>query len=373
MSMNELANPWIQGLISYEPGRPMGELARELGLEGEESIVKLASNENSLAPSPEAVAAMKEAANNMHLYPDGGAFYLRQALAEQLDVEMEQIIVGNGSNELIEFILHVFLDKGLNLVMSDKAFIVYKLIAPAYQAECTVVPMKGMTHDLDAMLEAITPETRIVAICNPNNPTGTMVTKEELDRYMAKVPDHVVTVMDEAYIEFMPEDQQPDMIRYVKEGRNVIVLRTFSKVYGLAGLRIGYGIGPADGIKLLHKVRQPFNANAMAQVAALAALKDQDHVVRTRTMLHHGEEHIVERCKKLGLEVVPSVTNFMLIRVGDGRKVFEELQRRHHVIVRPMNGYGMPDYVRVTIGIEHENQRLMDGIEELVKEGLIAT
>ena len=365
-TFNELANPWVPGLMTYEPGRPIEEVARELGIEDIAGMVKLASNENAMGPSPKAVEAMTQCVNAMHLYPDGGAFYFRRELAEKLGVEMENLMPGNGSNEIIEFLGHAYLGPGVNIVMSQQAFIVYKLVASMFNAETIMVPMKGFTHDLDAMLAAITPETRMVYISNPNNPTGTVVDIQALDAFMEKVPDDVIVVIDEAYIELMEPDYQPDTIKYVKEGRNVYLLRTFSKAYGLAGLRVGYGIAPKEGIEVLNRVRQPFNVNTMAQLAARAALQDDDHVVRTRKMTKEGLAYLVAQCDAMGLEYVPSVANFMLVKVGKGREVFGELQKKG-VIVRPMNGYGLPEYIRVTVGTGDENQTLMSALKEILQ------
>lgn len=363
MTFAELARPWVAGLGVYEPGRPIEEVARELGFKDADEIIKLASNENALGPSPCAIKAIRQAAKTMHLYPDGGAFYLRQALARKMTVRPEQIITGSGSNELIEFIGHVFLDSSTSIVMADKAFVVYKLVADMFRARTIMVPMKDFCHDLDAMLKAITPDTRIVFIANPNNPTGTMVGQQALDAFMAKVPDHVVVVFDEAYIELLPPERQPDCVKYVQQGRKVIILRTFSKTYGLAGLRIGYGIAPEECIKLMHRVRQPFNTTAIAQIAAVAALDDEAHVLKTRAMTQEGLMHLTSCFRKLKLEFVPSSANFILVKVGRGRLVFEAMQRSG-VIVRPMDPYGLPEYIRITVGTRAENRRCIKALQE---------
>jgi histidinol-phosphate aminotransferase len=366
-TFKELACPWVNGLGVYEPGRPIEEVARELGMESADSIIKLASNENALGPSPKAMAAMRKEVRRMHLYPDGGAFYLREALARQLKVEAGQLIVGAGSNELIEFIGHVFLTAGVNLVMADRAFVVYRLVGDMFCAKTIMVPMRDHTHDVDAMLAAITPETRLVFIANPNNPTGTKVSGADLDKFMSRVPDHVVTVLDEAYIELLAPESQPDTLRYVREGRKVILLRTFSKTYGLAGLRIGYAVAPAECIQLLNRVRQPFNTTSMAQSAALAALSDDEHVRKTRAAVKDGLAYFEASFRKMGLEFVPSCVNFMLVKVGRGREVFEAMQRLG-VIVRPMDPYRMPDYIRVTVGTRAENRRCVKVLTAVLKE-----
>ncbi|HSI62970.1 MAG TPA: aminotransferase class I/II-fold pyridoxal phosphate-dependent enzyme, partial [Candidatus Saccharimonadia bacterium] len=265
------ANPQLKDLVSYKPGKPIEELARERGLQPED-IIKMASNENPLGPSPKAMAAMQQAITQAHIYPDGFGFKLRDALAKKFGVGIGQIVLGNGSNEIIEFIGHAFLKPGDNIITAEHAFVVYKLMATLFGAETIEVPDPGFVHDLDAMLAAVTPQTKELFIANPNNPTGTMVTMEALERFMDKVPDHVVVVIDEAYYEFVNEPQ--DTLKFVREGRNVILLRTFSKIQGLAGLRIGYGIGTEELITVLHKTRQPFNANSIAQAGAVAGLLD---------------------------------------------------------------------------------------------------
>ncbi len=363
--MKHLANPWIHQLASYEAGRPIEEVARELGFEDIEEIIKIASNENALGPSPLAVKAMKEAAGKMHMYPDGDCFYLRQGLAKKLGVHMNELIVANGSNEIIEFMSHAFLGKGTNIVMANYGFVIDRLVASVFQAETISVPMKYFTHDLDAMLEAITPQTRIVYVSNPNNPTGTMVDGAAIERFMSRVPDHVVVAMDEAYIELLPPEKQPHTIRYVKENRNIMILRTFSKTYGLAGLRIGYAIAPKEGIDLLQRVRQPFNVNAMGQAAALAALDDDDFVHRTRKMVQEGLRYLERAFEEMGLPYVPSVANFILVNVGKGREVFNALQRKK-VIVRPMDGYGLHEYVRATVGVPKENEHFIRMLKEVL-------
>lgn len=366
MTFNELARPWVTGLGVYEPGRPIEEVAREMGFKDAGEIIKLASNENALGPSPKAVLAMKKAARQMHLYPDGTAFYLRQALAGKLNVSPDQIIAGCGSNELIEFLGHVFLDASTSIVMADRAFVVYKLVADMFRAKTIKVPMRDFTHDVDAMLVAITPDTRVVFVANPNNPTGTMVNQAALDRFMERVPDHVLVAFDEAYIELLPPARQPDCLKYVRQGRKAIVLRTFSKTYGLAGLRIGYGVAPEECIKLLQRVRQPFNTTVMAQVAAIAALEDDEFVERTRAMVQEGVAFFEAHFSEMHLDYVPTSANFMMVKVGPGRRIFDDMQRLG-VIVRPMDPYGLPEYIRITIGTRAENRRCMGVLKQVIK------
>ena len=365
--LHELAHSWVRKLTAYEPGRPIEEVARELGFADAEEIIKLASNENALGPSPRAVAAMRRALPRMHLYPDGSAFFLRRALARKLAVDMDQIMVGHGSNEILALLSQTFLRPGANIVMADRAFVVYRLVADACRARTVAVPMRNFTHDLDAMLRAITPHTKLVFIANPNNPTGTMVDGAALDRFMRRVPAHVVVVLDEAYIELLPPDRQPDTLRYVRAGRPVFVLRTFSKTYGLAGLRVGYAVAPAEGVALLNKVRQPFNVNALALAAAEAALADEAYVARTRRLVAAGLRTLERACARLGLDYVPSVANFILIKTGRGRAVCQSLEHAQ-VIVRPMDAYGLPDYIRVTVGRPAENDRFIRALEQVLPQ-----
>jgi histidinol-phosphate aminotransferase len=366
-TLASIAKPWVGGLGMYQPGKPIEEVARELGLGDPDSIIKLASNENSLGPSPRAVAAMREVAARMHIYPDGDNFQLRGTLARRLGVGDREIFIGHGSNEIIQLLAHVFLDRSANVVVSEHAFIVYRLVAALYESPVISVPMRDFCHDLPAMARAITADTRLVFISNPNNPTGTMVDGVEIDAFMRDVPDHVAVVFDEAYIELLDPARQPDTLRYVREDRNVFVLRTFSKTYGLAGLRIGYALAPRTGIDLLHRVRQPFNVNAMAQAAAVAALEDDAFITSTRRTLTDGLARVCGALDAMGISYIPSVANFVLVKTGAGREVFEALQRRR-VIVRPVDVYQLPDYVRVTIGTAEENERFLSAFTEVMAE-----
>jgi histidinol-phosphate aminotransferase len=308
---------------------------------------------------------MRAAAARMHRYPDGGAFRLKQALASRLDVSPSCILPGNGSNELLELIGHTFLSPDAEVVASECAFVVYRMIAAMFRSGATMVPMRDFTHDLPAMAEAIGPKTRVVFIGNPNNPTGTMVDQGRIDVFMRIVPESVVVCFDEAYIELVDPGQQPDVLRYVRQGRKLIVLRTFSKAYGLAGLRIGYAVASEECISLLNRSRQPFNVNAMAQAAALAALEDDRHVAGSRRMVRDGHAFFAAELPRIGLAPVPSVTNFFLLEVGRGREVFEKLEREG-VIVRPMDGYGLPGYVRITVGTQLENEHCMRALSKVL-------
>jgi histidinol-phosphate aminotransferase len=366
-AISRAAKPWVRALSTYQPGKPIEELARELCLGDAGGIVKLASNENSLGPSPRALQAMSAAASRMHLYPDGDTFYLKAALAAKLGVKTSQVFFGHGSNEIIQLLGHIYLEDGSNIVAADGAFLIYRLVASLYRADTLAIPMRNYTHDLDAMAEAVTPRTKLVFIANPNNPTGTMVDGEALTRFMDRVPAHAAVVIDEAYIELIPRERQPDTLRYVREGRAVYILRTFSKTYGLAGLRIGYAIAPEAGVELLHKVRQPFNVNAMAQAAALAALEDDEYVERTRAMVQDGLRQVTQQLDSMGVAYVPSVANFLLVKVGRGLEICQALQR-NKVIVRPMDPYGMPEHVRVTIGTRAENQTFLAALGKVMQE-----
>ncbi len=362
MNFQSIANQFVCDVPVYEPGRPIEEVARELGV-NPRSIIKLASNENPLGPSPKAVAAMRQALSSAHLYPDGGGFYLVSALAKKLGVERENIILGTGSNEVIEFLYHAFVGPGDEIVVGDRAFVIYSIMAKLFQAKCVEVPFRGHTHDLKAMRAAITPKTKLVFIANPNNPTGTRVRNAALEKFIRSLPSHVIAVLDEAYIEFL--DDPPPSVGWAMH-RNVVLLRTFSKIVGLAGVRIGYGIAQKDCIALLQRVRQPFNVNAIAQAGALAALGDAAHIRKTKALTRRGLAYFYKEFKRLKLECVPSCANFLLVNAGDGDGVFRGLQRRG-VIVRPMRGYKMPAWIRVTVGLPEENRKFIAALEKELK------
>jgi histidinol-phosphate aminotransferase len=362
------AHQHVLDLVAYEPGKPVEELAREMGLEPAD-IVKLASNENPLGPSPKAVAAMRDALDRAHFYPDGGGWALRSAIAEQLGLDRANVVLGNGSNEIIEFLGHAFLKPGDEVVTAQHAFAVYTLMAQLFGATTVEVPDPGYAHDLEAMLAAITPRTRQVFIANPNNPTGTLVGQEEIDAFMARVPEHVVVVFDEAYHEFL--DDAPDVLKYVRAGRNVVVMRTFSKIQGLAALRIGYGLAPAKLAEVLQKTRQPFNANAIAQAGAAAGIADTEHMRRTRELTHEGRNYFQTEFSEMGLEFVPSHANFVLVRVGDGDAVFNELLKQG-LIVRAMRSYKMPEWIRVSVGTMEQNRRFIAALRALDAAGTVS-
>jgi histidinol-phosphate aminotransferase len=361
MSLWNTAHPWLRDLVSYEPGKPIEDVARELGLKPGD-IIKLASNENPLGPSPKALAAMHEMLERAHFYPDGGGFYLREAIAKKFGFERANIMLGCGSNEIIEFIGKAFLNPGDEIVTARHAFVVYKLMATLFGATTIEVPDPNFAHDLDAMAAAITSRTKEVFIANPNNPTGTLLTQDEIDRFMDKVPEHVIVVFDEAYFEF--NETPPDTLKFVREGRNVVVLRTFSKIQGLANLRIGYGIAKAEIIDVLGKTRQPFNTNGIAQAGALAGLADEEHQRQTREITIEGRNFLQQEFAAMGLEYVPSFANFVLVKVGNGKAVFNDLMKRG-IIVRDMTSYGLPEWIRVSIGTMEQNRRFLEAFAAL--------
>jgi len=360
-------NPALQKLPTYQPGRPIEEVARELGLPAT-GIIKVASNENPLGPSRLALAAMKKALAQSNLYPDGNAYYLKQKLANKLGVGPEHLILGNGSNEIIEFIGHTLLSPGAEVVASQYCFLVYPIVTALFGAKLVTVPAKHFGHDLDAMLAAITPRTRVVFVANPNNPTGTVVSAEALQQFVRAVPANVLVALDEAYLEFL--DAPHDLLPEIRSGErpNLLLMRTFSKIYGLAGLRIGYGIGHPGLIAAMEKVRQPFNLNAICQAGALAALDDTQHVERTRKNNARGLRLFAREFRRLKREFVPSAANFILVRVEDGTRVFNEMQKLG-VIVRPMAGYGLPEWIRISIGTARENQRCLEALRQALGAG----
>ena len=357
MALN--VHPDIESLSPYVPGKPIEELQRELGLA---RIVKLASNENPLGPSPKALAVLADAAKTLHRYPDGSGFRLRTALADRWKVSLSQVILGNGSDEIIGMLARAFLSPGDEAVMADNTFVIYRMEVTAAHGVPVIVPLKDGRHDLASMAGVMTPRTRLLFVCNPNNPTGTMVSAAEVDALMAQVPPHVIVVFDEAYCEYVRDPHFPDSLGYVRRGRNAIVLRTFSKIYGLAGLRIGYGVTTADIAGYLNRVRPPFNANSLAQRAALAALGDEEHVAKSRTMNQTEMAGVRVGLAALGLQPLPSEANFLYFDAGrDGRIVFEALLREG-VIVRHIEGNNL----RVTIGLPEENRQFLQALKQVL-------
>ncbi len=389
-------NPVLRTLPVYQPGRPIEEVARELGLNAD-GIIKLASNENPLGPSRLAQAAIRRALAQTHLYPDGNAFYLKQKLAAKLRLTPQHLIVGNGSNEVLELVGHALLPRraqpgpepskefthaatqgpvheeplgpavspDAEVVVSQYCFAVYPIVTALFGAKLVTVLARNYGHDLDAMASAVTPRTRLVFVANPNNPTGTAVPPGELARFIEAIPEHVVLALDEAYVEFL--EHPLDLLSEIRAGRkpNLLLMRTFSKIYGLAGLRLGYGIGHPEFIAELEKIRQPFNVNALAQAGALAALDDAAHAQRTRRVTARGLKFFGKNFRKVGLEFVPSHANFILVKVGEGERTFMEMQKLG-VIVRPMGSYQLPEWIRISVGTPKQNQRCLDALQSVL-------
>jgi len=363
MKAVEQVPEYIRTLIPYEPGKPIEEVDREYGIA---SSIKLASNENPLGPSPKALAAIREKLDQLHLYPDGDCFYLKRGMAQKIGVEPENLIFGNGSNEIIELAVRTFMRPRDEAVMAEQAFVVYPLIVQAVGGRKKAVPLCNFTHDLAAIGDAITAQTRVVFLANPNNPTGTIYRRDEWERFLGKVSSNLLLIVDEAYFEYVQDPAYPDSLRYHAEDRAILTLRTFSKLYGLAGLRIGYGVGPKKLIDMMQRVRQPFNVNAAAQWAALAALEDVEHVKRSLEVNRLGMEYLQAEFTRLGLAFVPSDANFILVRVGKGQEVFKQLLSKG-VIVRPMAGYQFPEHVRVTIGTMDENRKFIAALQKVIR------
>ena len=366
VSWESIANEHILGIAPYEPGKPIEELEREFGLT---DVIKLASNENPLPPSERVLKAISDALSHLNRYPDGSAHYLRVALGRRHGLTPEHIIMGNGSNELIELIVRSFLRPGEEAVIPHPSFVVYPMIVQAAGGIRVVVTLKDHRLDLEAMARAITPMTKMVFIANPNNPTATVVTAEEVAAFMARVPDKVVVVFDEAYFEFAQGPDFPDSLQYMKQGRKVAILRTFSKAASLAGLRVGYAVADPDCIALLNRIRAPFNVNSLAQVAALAALEDDSHILECLRMNEAGRHFLCEEFTAIGIKYLPSRANFVLGDVGrSGSDIFQRLLKEG-VIVRPMSSFGMETALRVTIGTPEENRRLIKALKKVLGEG----
>ncbi|MEM6884755.1 MAG: histidinol-phosphate transaminase [Verrucomicrobiota bacterium] len=363
MSAWEIANQHLQSLVPYEPGKPIDDVARELGLDPK-AVIKLASNENPLGPAPKARAAMQACIENTHIYPDGGGYHLRNAIAERNDLHRTNIVLGNGSNEIIELLYHGFTRPGESSVVASRyAFVVYKLMAQLFDVEFIETPDSALAHDLDAMRTAIRANTKLVFVANPNNPTGLRIPNEKLEAFIRSVPAHCLCVIDEAYYEFL--EDAPATTAWVKEVPNLIVLRTFSKIQGLAALRIGYGLTNSEVAEVLQRCRQPFNANAMSQTAALAGLDDIEHQNQTRNMTKTGRDDLEEWCTAEKLEYLPSQANFVLMKTGDADGIFKALLQQG-IIVRSMTSYGLPEWIRVSIGTPDQMVRFKAEIEPLL-------
>ncbi len=352
--------------MPYPPGKPIEELARELNIE-KDSIIKLASNENPLGPSPRALSAIKKKLNDLNRYPDGSAFYLKHKLSDKLGLPSDQIIVGNGSNELIELVVRTFLLPGEEAVQPFPTFLVYEKIVKGAGGQVVSVPLAGFDIDLDAIAEAITPKTKLVFLNNPNNPTGRAVKKNQMKGFLSVVPEDVIVVLDEAYIEFAQDETDiANGIEILNEHPLILVMRTFSKIYGLAGLRVGYGFGSKVLINYMERIRQPFNVNSLAQTGALAALDDEEFLRKTISVIRDGKIYLYKELEKMGLEYVPSVTNFFLIKIPYKAKKVYELLLKKGIIVRSMEAYGLPEYIRITVGLREENERFISALKEVL-------
>jgi len=353
---------YISSIKPYVPGKPIEELERELGIR---NSIKLASNENPLGPSRLAIEAIKGKENDLNRYPDGGGYYLRKAIAERLSIDMDNIILGNGSNELIDIAVRTYMRPGDEAVMAHPSFVVYAMSVQAMGSKPILVPLKDYRHDLEGMLKSVNERTRLFFIANPNNPTGTINRREEFDRLMENIPDGVLVIMDEAYYEYVTDPEYANSMKWFRKGKDILILRTFSKIYGLAGLRIGYGIARNEIILEMNRLRPPFNTNSLGQVAALAALKDDEHVRRSRMINEEGKIFLYRELKRLNIPYIPTEANFIYIPCRDSKSIYDALLKKG-VIIRPMG----PEAIRVTIGLPEENKRFINELEMITKEDL---
>ena len=361
MTFMDIVPDHIRAFQPYKPGKPVEEVERTLGI----SAIKLASNENPWGPSPKAVAAVRDYLEDASRYPEDTGFYLRRRLAAHYDVDMDDIIVGAGSSEILAMAFHSLIGPGDEVLTSEGSFVLYYLFTQTMGGRLVAAPLRNYRFDLDAMAERIGSKTRLILLANPNNPTGTMVGRSEVRRFMENVPEHVLVVFDEAYFEYVQDEDYPDSFEYLSAGRTVLILRTFSKAYGLAGFRVGYGIGRPDVVEILHKVRPPFNTPSVAQVAALAAFDDKDHVRKSVDENRKGLDFLAAECEARSMPAVASVANFVLVDVGiPAGDAFEKLLRLG-VIVRPMHGAGFPSMVRVSVGTHEENERFLNALDQV--------
>jgi len=370
MNLCDFAPEYIRAIHPYQPGKPISELAREIGLD-ERNIVKLASNENPLGISPLALDAMIHTLHDVARYPDGNGFELKQAISKLYAVNTDQIVLGNGSNDVLDLAARVFLKPGASAVYSQHAFAVYPLVTQAIGAKGIAVPAKNFGHDIPAMLDAVTPETRIVFIASPNNPTGTLSPADELLHFMEHVSKDVLVVLDEAYYEYLPAANRTDSINWLKQFPNLVITRTFSKIYGLAGVRVGFGLAHPDVANLMNRVRQPFNVSSIGLIGALAALQDNEFVQRSYALNRAGMLQLIEGFRKLGVDTIPSYGNFISFRIEDDASKTHQIYQSlllQGVIVRPLGIYDMPHHLRVTIGLEPENQKFLQSLENALGE-----
>ena len=363
----ELSPSYVRSIAPYQPGKPISELAREMGLD-EAGIVKLASNENPRGIGPRTRAAIDAALADIARYPDGNGYELKVALSRRYGVDMNAIVLGNGSNDVLELAALAFLGPGRSAVFSQHAFAVYPLATQARGARAIVVPAKNYGHDLEAMVKAVDDETYVIWVANPNNPTGTFARPDEMEAFLRRVPERVLVVLDEAYNEYMPADVRGDSVKWLRRHPNLIITRTFSKAYGLAGLRVGYALAQASVADIMNRVRQPFNVNSIALAAATAALDDMEFVARSYAETLQGLRQIEEGSRKLGLDFIPSHGNFITIRVGKAPEIYRRLLKRG-VIVRPVGGpYELPEHLRVTVGTAQENEKFLAALAASLKD-----
>jgi histidinol-phosphate aminotransferase len=360
--MKNLAHEGVENLVPYPPGKPIEELERELGITGS---IKLASNENPIGPSPLAIQAITDRLNALHRYPDGSGFYLKSKLSKKYSIPPDQIILGNGSNELIELVIRTFLSTEEHVIQAFPTFLVYEKIVKGAGGQMISVPLLNFKIDLDEISKVITSKTKMIFINNPNNPTGSVLSEEQMACFLKDIPEDIIVILDEAYIEFVSDPAVASGLKFLEKRPLLVVLRTFSKLYGLAGLRIGYGFGSRKVIDYMNRVRQPFNANVLAQAAANAALDDMAFVSQTLKLVREGLDYLYNGIQDMGLEYIPTQTNFFLIKVPMGGQKTYELMLREGVIVRSMDSYGLPEYIRINVGLPKENERFIRTLKKI--------
>lgn len=362
--INDRARSEIFTIKPYVPGKPIDEVKRELGLK---DIIKMASNENPLGPSPLAIQAIRQMLDQLHLYPDSNCYYLKERLASINNIESTGVIIGNGSDELLKLISETFLNKDDEIIYGQPSFSEYEFAAQIMGANSAPVPLQNFEHDLDAMLAAVNPKTKLLYICNPNNPTGTIVKGTKIDEFMQQVPDSVLVIFDEAYCEYAEDEEFVSGLKYVREGRNVIVLRTFSKIYGLAALRIGYGLTTPELVSAVERVREPFNVNSVGQVGALAALEDTPHINNSHEINAQGKQYLYEQFKELGMTYVPTQANFIFVNTNMNCQVVFKALLKEGVIVRTGDIFGYPEFIRVTVGTPEQNERFIKSLKKVLE------
>jgi histidinol-phosphate aminotransferase len=366
MSPKDLAPENVRKIAPYIPGKPIAETARELGLK-EADILKMASNENPLGPSPKAVAAVRGALDELHYYPDGSGYDLKAIVSRKIGLRPENLVLGNGSNDVLELVARAFLTTADSAIYSQHAFMVYPLVVQAIGAKAIEVPAKNFGTDLDALARAVRADTKMVFLANPNNPTGTFNSWDDILAFIERIPPRVLVVLDEAYGEYLPDELRSPAARWLERFPNLVVSRTLSKAFGLAGLRVGYGFAHPDAAEVMNRVRQPFNVNHLAMVAACAALQDDAFIEKSRAVNAAGLVQLTEGFERLGLEYIPSHGNFITVRVGDAARIYDSMLREG-VIVRPIAGYGMPEHLRVTVGLPEHNARFLAALERALRK-----